>query len=472
MPTGFLHGVETEIIKKGARPVTAVKSSVICLVGTAPTGAVNELTLITSDADVESFGKKIPGFDIPWALETIRQYKAGMIIVVNVFDPETMVEEVADEEQVVTDYKFKLDFAPISGLVITNEAGTVTFVKDTDYTVDEWGNVNVLRPSVIAEDSTILATYNKLDSTAVVAASLVGAVTSGVRTGLKLLDEVYTTFGVTPKLILCPNWNTNTTVMAEIKLKADYWRAHYFADVATAALPATVITERSPAGTTNITTTSSRAIICYPRMKLKDPDPAAADDAVILRPYSETMAGVIAFTDLNEGYWVSPSNQIILGIVAPERLLTWILNKQDTEVNLLNSYGVTTIIKDSEYRTWGNRNGSYPSTSGIDTFIPMGRLADIIHESIEFFSRPYVGKPINAALIDTITQSVNGFFRTLIGRGALIDGFCFYNPENNPPEDLANGNIKFDYEFVGPPPAERITYRSYTNINLLRTLAA
>ncbi len=102
----------------------------------------------------------------------------------------------------------------------------------------------------------------------------------------------------------------------------------------------------------------------------------------------------------------------------------------------------------------------------------MQRLADIIHESIEFFAKPFVGKPINAALIDTIVSSVNSFMRTLIGRGAIVDGFCTYIPDNNPPEDIAAGIIKFDYEFVGAPPAERIIFRSYTNISLLATLGS
>jgi phage tail sheath protein FI len=470
---GFLHGVETEIIKKNGREIKAIKSSVICLVGTAPKGPVNELTLIVNDSDAALFGNKIPGFDIPHALEAIRAYRAGIIIVVNVFDPATMVASVAAETNVVTNYKFKLAFPPISGIVMTNSAGSTTYVKDTDYSIDDFGNVKILRPSVIAEGSTTKTTYNKLDATLVTAATIVGTINGGtnVKTGYKLLDEVYPTFGLTPKILVSPDWNTNTTVSAEMKAKADYWRAIFPLDAAAAIIPSAVITQRGPAGTNNISTNSPRAIICYPKLKMKDPDPSSAEDATILRPYSETMAGILAFVDLNEGYWVSPSNQEILNIVGPERKLTWIINKQDTEVNTLNSYGVTTLIKDSSYRTWGNRNASYPSEVGIDTFIPMQRLADVIHESIEFFAKPFVGKPITPVLVDTIVESVNSFFRTLQGRGAIIAGFCEYNPDNNPSGDLADGNVKFDYEFVGPTPAERITFRSFTNINLLKTIA-
>jgi len=39
----------------------------------------------------------------------------------------------------------------------------------------------------------------------------------------------------------------------------------------------------------------------------------------------------------------------------------------------------------------------------------------------------FIDMPINTALIDGITESVNSFMRTLISRGALIDGKCWFD---------------------------------------------
>ena len=52
----------------------------------------------------------------------------------------------------------------------------------------------------------------------------------------------------------------------------------------------------------------------------------------------------------------------------------------------------------------------------------------------------FIDFPIDNGLIDSISESVNAFIRTLIGRGALIDGKCYYNPDKNPVTEIANGS--------------------------------
>ena len=78
--------------------------------------------------------------------------------------------------------------------------------------------------------------------------------------------------------------------------------------------------------------------------------------------------------------------------------------------------------------------------------------------------------PIDNGLIDSICETVNQFIRTLIGRGALIDGKCTFNQDKNPATEIANGHLTFDIEFMPPTPAERITFESFINIELLKSL--
>jgi hypothetical protein len=84
---------------------------------------------------------------------------------------------------------------------------------------------------------------------------------------------------------------------------------------------------------------------------------------------------------------------------------------------------------------------------------------------------PFIDRPINQGTIDSIRETVNAFIRTLIQRGALIDGKCIYNKDKNPPTQLALGQLVFDIEFLPPTPAERITFESFIDINLFRNLA-
>lgn len=79
---------------------------------------------------------------------------------------------------------------------------------------------------------------------------------------------------------------------------------------------------------------------------------------------------------------------------------------------------------------------------------------------------------LDEGLIDTICEVVNQFVRTLIGRGALIDGKCTFNSDKNPSNEIANGHLVFDLEFMPPSPAERITFESFINTDLLKALIA
>jgi len=94
----------------------------------------------------------------------------------------------------------------------------------------------------------------------------------------------------------------------------------------------------------------------------------------------------------------------------------------------------------------------------------------MLHESVELSMLQFIDRPINQALIDDIRESVNSFIRTLIGRGALIDGKCSYDPAKNEATQIAAGHLVFDIEFMPPTPAERITFESFINIELLNQL--
>ena len=56
MAANYLHGIETLEISRGARPIRIVKSAVIALLGTAPVGPVNAVTLSLNDTDGAQFG--------------------------------------------------------------------------------------------------------------------------------------------------------------------------------------------------------------------------------------------------------------------------------------------------------------------------------------------------------------------------------------------------------------------------------
>src|SRR5690606_30107815 len=94
MSTNFLNDVETFELLLGPRPIQQVRSAVIAIVGTAPVHHVAEPpelgrpVLVASDRDNARLGPRLSGYTIPDALVDVQDQGAGLIVAVNVFDPE------------------------------------------------------------------------------------------------------------------------------------------------------------------------------------------------------------------------------------------------------------------------------------------------------------------------------------------------------------------------------------------------
>ncbi len=190
--------------------------------------------------------------------------------------------------------------------------------------------------------------------------------------------------------------------------------------------------------------------------------------------YSWIMAGMIAWTDENHGYHYSPSNKVMETVEGTEFPITASITDSTADTNVLNAQGITTVFSGyaQGYRTWGNRNASFPAASGINTFLSVIRTADVLEDAIESVSLQWIDRPINNALVDSIVESVNQFFRTKIGEGVIVDGQASFDPEKNTETEISNGHLVISYEFIPPPPLERLTFRSFININLLSKLTA
>lgn len=472
----YLHGVETIELNIGPRPISVVKSAVIALVGIAPEGPRQTLTLVQTQLDAAQFGAKLPGFNIPKALEAIQRQGAGTVIVVNVFNPETHTVEVT-ETKVVTNGKFRTTDAPIIDseleydLVLTNgESGDdlVTYIKGTDYTVNKFGDVTSIAGGAITEGDTITCIYRALDGSAVANADIIGTIdpTTEARTGFKLYELMFNQFGFNPRILIAPGYSQVKAIAEEMLSKAVKFRGHALID-RLSGTPTAALASRG-----NITeafgTSSKRAVLCYPAVKAYDDYSQADENAA----YSAFMAGVIAATDNTDGYWFSPSNREVRGITGMAVNITAAVNDPQTQANLLNEAGIVTLFNSfgTGLRTWGNRSAAFPTSTAPSNFIPVQRTADILHESLELAMLQFIDQPITPALIDAIRDSVNGFMRALIQRGALIDGECTYDPAKNPPTQVAAGQLVFDIAFMPPTPAERITFESFIDINLLANL--
>ncbi|MCM5528965.1 phage tail sheath subtilisin-like domain-containing protein [Parasegetibacter sp. NRK P23] len=469
MAADFLHGVETIEVEVGGQTIRVVKSSVVALLGIAPIGAKNQLVLCSNQRDDAQFGKALPGFNIPKALQIIRSIAGSApVLVVNTFDTTANTEQVTAEEQTVVAGRLKLAHPPIGAVTIKLVDGTTDapIVLGTDYTLDEFGNFQAISSEI--ENATVYKfSYKKLDAETVTPTQLIGGVDgSNVRTGLALFDLAYNTFGFKAKVFISPNYSSLSAISTAFSTAAQKNRGIYLLDAPFGTTIAGAIAGRGPSGGLVFNTSDERAYLLYPYLKTFD-DYSQADAAF---PYSAFMAGVIIRTDNDLGYWFSPSNKEITGVTGSERIIEWSINDPDCEANQLNAVGIATIAAGygTGIRTWGNRNASFPNSTSVKNFVAIRRTDDMVIESMELASINFVDLPLSQAMIDTIREAGNALLRTEIQRGAVLPGSSVnYNPEDNSASDLASGKVTFERVYMVPPPLERITYRDVLDISLL-----
>jgi phage tail sheath protein FI len=499
MPASFLHGIEVIEVDNGPVPVTVVKSAVIGLVGSAPTWAVqapatapavNSPTLVSSALDAANFGPLVQGYTIPYALAAIQEQGAGQAIVVNVFDPTRHYTSVAatavtfNAQGVVN-----LGHMGVSNVVVTSDPAGTTYVANTDYTLDPVNGVITLIPTSsgghIAASATVLVAFNYADPTKVQNSDIIGAVTSGVYTGIQALQTTYGTMGFFSKILIAPGYSQTAAVATAQVTMANTIRAVALIDSPPSTQVATAISNRGATGNA-FNTSSVRAILCYPQETFYDTgtNPTGVTlstagapvrsqaNATAVGPYSSWVAGAIAARDLANGYWWSPSNLEVEGILGPDVQIYASAFDPSSDVNNLNSVGILTVFNafGTGLRVWGNRSSAFPTYTEPDNFISVRRTMDIIEESVELAMLQFIDQPISNALITAILASVNAFLRSLIQRGALVAGTASYDPSENPPNQISAGQLVFDIDVMPPPPAERITFQTFIDVSLLQQL--
>jgi phage tail sheath protein FI len=404
----YLHGVEFIEVERGLRPVQEVRTAVIGLVGLAspPTLPANNL-----DA-----------------------YRNEPVLITNLKKGEELFGNSYD-----TGYTIPAALRDIFA------QGNATVVV-----------INVLTSAQASENTQGRAEYgDNLDAPI----SPTDDKASAVAAAIAKLDECRQRFGFSAKILIAPGFSQRANVATALIQAAEKHRAVTLIDVFKNATVSQTIGYR--AATAPYNTSSDRAALCFPYLK---------DAAGIERPLSEFLAGAIANKDSARGYWFSPSNTEILGAIEPKIQMSMSYTDAGSDANLLNEAGFVTVFSafGTGLRTWGNRSAAFPSDASAKNFIAVRRVADLLHDSVEAAMLPFLDEPINAALIDSIKETVNAFMRTLIARGALVDGECVFDSAKNPETEVAQGKLRFDFNFMPPVPMERITFESFVDISLLQ----
>jgi phage tail sheath protein FI len=392
--TDFLHGVEVIEIDDGPRPIRTVRSAIIGIIGTAP------------DADPVAFPLNKPVLIAGSRLEAS-----------------------------------KLDVS-LTG----TRLGTLP--NAVDLILDQIGAAIVV---VRVEEGTAGA-----GQAAGTLANILGGAANGSYQGVHAFLGAQSALGVAPRILLAPGFTGNrpedpdnsgtflaNPVVSELVGIAERLRAIIVADGPNSN-DAAAIAYTGDWG-------SKRVYVVDPFVKVQ------RGTAIVNEPASSAVAGLIAKIDNDRGFWWSPSNQNINGILGTARPIDFALGDINSRANFLNEANVTTIIREDGYRLWGNHTCSSDEKY---TFLNVVRTADIINDSILRAHLWAVDRNITKTYIDDVEESVNAYIRTLVAMGAIAGGRCYADPDLNSPASIAEGKVWFNVEFTPYYPAEHVIFRS------------
>lgn len=397
--SNYLHGVE--ILEGQQRAIlSAGDTAVMALVGTAPEGAVGEVKLITSkEQAVEEYGKDIAGFTIPATLTAIFNKVSAKVLVLNVL--------TADKATALLEADGKM--------TRTDDGGLATHIYEATL------------PEVVDYTTDLVA-------------------------GLEKILTIDDTLGMKPNIILVPGYSHLEAVMNKMLAVAAKLEGFAVIDIVAADRQAALTARAS--GVFNIT--NQEGVLCYPQVYRYNEN-EGTNDLIGLSVY---WAMAKAIRDGEAGYWISPSNTELDGIVGLNAEITSSLTDPAADTNLLNGQGIVTVFRKSGMgtRLWGNWTAAFPSKQTTECMIAPRAVRMAIRETLVKASITYMDKNATGVMVDNVTGDVNAFMRDLIGQGALADGKCSYDPERNPSTLLAQGRMRFSFCVKFNPSLERITF--------------
>lgn len=283
-------------------------------------------------------------------------------------------------------------------------------------------------------------------------ANVVGGVNAvdGNLEGVHALVGAESVVGFAPRILIAPGFTHQrpgeaaNPVVAELVGIADRMRA--------------VIVMDGP-NTTDADAITAAGDFGSDRVYLVDPWHKVLDGTdIVAVPPSSRVAGLIAKTDNDRGFWNSPSNQLLGGVIGLSRPIDFKLGDANSRANLLNEAKVATTIRHDGYRLWGNRS---LTADAKWVFLSVRRTADIINDSLLRAHLWAVDRGITRTYVEDVTEGVNEYLRGLVATDAILGGRCWADPDLNTPANIQLGKVFFNFDFTPPYPAEHITFRSH-----------
>jgi phage tail sheath protein FI len=276
--------------------------------------------------------------------------------------------------------------------------------------------------------------------------AIIGTIAGGAYTGIQALLAAEAIVGVRPRILGAPGLDS-AAVFGELGIIAQRLNAmaYGYCSGATSVSEALVYAEDFAL---------REQMLIWPGTSAPN---AAAD--IIARAL-----GMRAQIDETIGWHKTLSNVVVNGITGIEVPVFFDYQDPSTDAGLLNDGPITTLVRKDGYRFWGNRTRSAEPLFAFESAV---RTAQVLRDSIAAAVFPFLDKPLTEGLAKVIIDMINADFALKVAQGRLIGGRAWFDPAQNPQQNLAAGKLAIDWDFTPCAPMEdftgnqRITDRYY-----------
>lgn len=276
------------------------------------------------------------------------------------------------------------------------------------------------------------------------------------------MRDGFNLYGADAKILICPEFDKTASCAAALATLADQLHAKAYIQLPKGTSLSKAIQGRGPAGTINASASNENVRHFFPY---------ALGSSNTLESLATHAAGLRMLIDVEKGYWFSTSNKELKGVIGLEIPLTARVDDKQSETNLLNAVGITTIFNSfgTGFRLWGNRSSNFPTVTHISNFEVASRTGDIIDESIRQAELQFIDLPIDDALLDSFLETIDTFLRTqksLVGYSVSLDY------EYDLVDAFSRGQVPIVYEYTPKIPGERISNKSVMTRKYLANLVS
>ncbi|MEC0092500.1 phage tail sheath family protein [Paenibacillus macquariensis] len=478
-----VHGVKaTEVAYKPSSP-TPQAFTLPVVFGTAPvnlTQSTKSVVNVPIKCNNMNEFKYYFGYSDDWEQFTLCEfayshfelYGQSPVVFVNVLDPSTDAKITAPAAVNLTSGIHTMPEGVIKGSVtVASQDGTTTHVLNTDYTLT-YGDDGELILAVVSGGGILTGTtslkvgFSSLDPSVITSSDIIGGSnsTTGVRTGLELMEEVFPRYQLIPGLIVAPGYSSDPVVAAVMVAKSQNINGLFEAFAITDMDASERYIELVDWKEENHYT-SPLQMNTYPKAQYKG------------KTYhmSTLAAGTICATDAaNDGVpYQSPSNQTLMAdaLIMEDGSEAYIPLDQ---AQYVNANGIVTAINFSDgYKLFGNRTGAYPKvTDPQRAFTSVRRMFGWIKNNLVLNYWRNLDAPMNNRLIDFINDNSNVWMNGLTSAQYILGGRVEFNATENPSANLMDGKIVFHVYVTPPSPAQEIEFLVEYDVAYIAALTA